>query len=180
MKPRFDTDRSLDRIAAILLLIFVLATLFLPLAVTRYFQRQAIDAAVATDIHDEILDLQNTTEELQETVNELQAQADDREVSVDLERIDETLAEMSEQIEQIGDALGTREQTEEAPLSGAVVDEPREQPVDEPVTVQGELLTLMGWTVGLLSILTAVIWATVMILRGKRRRRPSPTVRDIW
>lgn len=180
MKPRFDMNRSLDRIAAVVLLIFVLAILFLPIAVTRYFQEQAVDAQVATEIHEDIQVLQDTAEELQETVDELQAQADDREVSANLEEIDQTLEEMSEQIEQIGDDLGIPPQTEEAPASAEVAAEPPASTVDESISVQDELLTLMGWTVGLLSILTAIIWASVMIMRGKRRRRPISSTREYW
>lgn len=168
-------NRYLDRIAAVALLIFALLCLFLLITVTRYFQSQITEA----EIQAEIEHLQDTTEELQETVDQMQAQVDDREVSENLEVIDQTLVEMSEQIEQIGDDLGALP-TEE-PASSA---EPAEMPsigsVDEAITLQDELLTLIGWTVGLLSILTAAAWASFLIMRGKRRKRPSPLTKDMW
>lgn len=177
MKSRFDMNRHLNPIAASILFIFVLLILLLPLAVTRYLQLQTVNAEVDPEIQEEIQDLQDTTEELQETVDQIQAQADDREVSASLEVVDQTLEEMSEQIEQIGDdlaAIPTAEATSESP----VVETPATPP-DETVIMQDELLMLIGWTVGLLSIVTAVLCAS-LILRGKRRRRPLSTSKDVW
>lgn len=178
MKPRFDMNRNLNRIAVGILLIFVLVILLLPLAVTRYLQLQAVDAEVDPEIQEDIQDLQDTTEELQETVDQIQAQADDREVSASLEVIDQTLEEMSEQIEQIGDDLAAMP-TAEATSESLVVEAPTSSP-DETIIMQDELLTLIGWTVGLLSIVTAALCASIILLRGKRRRRPIPTSKDVW
>lgn len=178
MKPRFDMNRHLNRLTAGVLLVFVLVILLLPLAVTRYLQLQASAAEVDPELQEDLQNLQNTAEELQETVDQLQAQADDREVSASLEVVDQTLAEMSEQIEQIGDELATPP-TAEATSDRPVV-EAAASPPDESVVLQDELLTLIGWTVGLLSIVTAVLCASLILLRGKRRRRPIPTTKGRW
>lgn len=178
MKPRFDMNRQLNRLTTGILLVFVLVILLLPLAVTRYLQLQANAGDVDPEIQEDIQDLHDTTEELQETVDQIQAQADDREVSASLEVLDQTLEEMSEQIEQIGDdlaALPTAEATSESP----VVEAPTSPP-DETISMQDELLTLIGWTVGLLSIVTATLSASLILLRGRRRRRPIPTTKGRW
>jgi hypothetical protein len=172
-------NRQLDRIAAVVLFVFVLGCLVLLIAATGYFQVHPIHTEVAPEIQAEIQVLQATTEELQETIDHMQAQAGDREVSENLEVIDQTLAEMSEQIEEIGDDLGALP-TEEPGLAGAALVSPSPDAGDEAVTFQDVLLILLGWIVGVLSILTAAAWACVVIMRGKRRRKPLPTPKEMW
>lgn len=164
MKPGFDTNRQLDRIAAAVLFLFALFCLLLPIAISQFLRTRTVQA--------EIQDLQVRAEELQETIDQLQAQAADREVSENLEVIDQTLEEMTEQIDDLGDDLGLSRATEE-PLATPALDMG-----DEANPSQLELFSLLGWTVGLLSILTALVWASLLIGGVRQRKRPPHMTKD--
>ena len=170
MKPRLPANRFLDRIAVGFLLIVLLIILFLPVAIARYLQTPPLEPNASAQIQDGITVLQETTEELRETVEQLQGNVGGREVEQDLEAIDQTLEEVSTQLEQLEIELLPSETVVPAMVEDPVAGQ--DAPVlDESRTFQDELLQLIGWVVGVLSIIIAVLLASLSSARRKRRRR---------
>jgi hypothetical protein len=169
MKPRLEMRRSGDRVAVVFIVIVLIIILFLPVAIARYLQTP-LEPDASTQIQEGIAVLQETTEELRETVEQLQGNVEDSGVEQDLEAIDHTLEEVSKQLEQLENELLPSETVVPAVVEDPV-DVPEADVVDESRTFQDELLQLIGWAVGLLSIIIAVLLATLSSARRKRRRR---------
>jgi hypothetical protein len=164
MKPKWTFGLILDRvIVGGLGLLIVAVVAMLVVSVRR---QSGLDDGLQSSIED----LQDTTTQLKEAVEQLRSTAGDPEVLTDLDDIDEQLQQVDEQLEYLEGNIDEPVFGESLSNTGSsgVVSDPNDTEAQRNLH---SVLTTFAWSVGILSIVTAVALAFVLRKRHSRRRR---------